>query len=154
MEAKFRSWWQEIKKPSVIGIIALSGLLVALIVVEVGFYGTGFAGKTLWDWLQLLFVPAALTAFGFLLNYRERNAAERRNEKEREEEERRTANEQKAAVRHAEEELKIEQQRSKAEQEIASGNQREAALQAYINEMSELLLHENLRESKPEAEAR
>ena len=40
---------------------------------------------------------------------------------------------------------KIEQQRAKAEREIAEDNQREAALQAYINEMSELLLHENLR---------
>src|SRR6266480_1829109 len=33
-------------------------------------------------------------------------------------------------------------------------NQRETALQAYIDKMSELLLHENLRKSEPEAEAR
>src|SRR6266702_7643458 len=33
-------------------------------------------------------------------------------------------------------------------------NQRETALQAYIDKMSELLLHENLRNSQPEAEER
>ena len=33
-------------------------------------------------------------------------------------------------------------------------NQRETALQAYIDKMSELLLHENLRDSKPEYEVR
>jgi uncharacterized protein YjbI with pentapeptide repeats len=33
-------------------------------------------------------------------------------------------------------------------------NQRETALQAYIDKMSELLLHENLRKSKPEDEVR
>jgi uncharacterized protein YjbI with pentapeptide repeats len=51
-------------------------------------------------------------------------------------------------------EREIEQQRSKTELEIAKDNQREAALQAYINEMSELLLHENLRKSMPEDEVR
>ncbi len=42
----------------------------------------------------------------------------------------------------------------KNEQRIASDNQQEAALQEYIKEMSELLLHEKLRESKPEEEVR
>jgi large-conductance mechanosensitive channel len=42
----------------------------------------------------------------------------------------------------------------KNQQRIASDNQQEAALQEYIKEMSELLLHENLRESKPEDEVR
>ena len=46
MGARFRSWWKQIKRPSVIGIIAVSVLLVVLIVVEIRFYGTGFAGKT------------------------------------------------------------------------------------------------------------
>lgn len=42
----------------------------------------------------------------------------------------------------------------KNEQSIASDNQQEAALQDYIKEMSELLLHEKLRESQPEDEVR
>jgi hypothetical protein len=37
----------------------------------------------------------------------------------------------------------------KNEQRVASDNQQETALQEYIKEMSELLLHEKLRESQP-----
>ena len=60
-----QKWWQQIKRPLVIGIIAVIVLLVALIVVEVILYGTGFAGKTLWDWLQLLSVLAVPVVVGF-----------------------------------------------------------------------------------------
>ena len=49
-------------------------------------------------------------------------------------------------------ERKIEQQRVKAEQEISSDNQREAAMKEYIDNISELLLHENLSKSEPESE--
>jgi len=42
----------------------------------------------------------------------------------------------------------------KNEQRIASGNQHEAALQAYIDSMSELMLHENLRKSAEDDEVR
>ena len=51
MGAMFRTWWQKIKQHSFIAtvIFVVSVLLVALIVVEVRLYGTGFAGKTLWD---------------------------------------------------------------------------------------------------------
>jgi uncharacterized protein YjbI with pentapeptide repeats len=82
--------------------------------------------------MQLLFIPVVLAIAGFWFNHRERRAAEVRAEAER----------------------NIEQQRSKAEQEIALDNQREAALQAYINSMSELLLHEKLRESAEDDEVR
>ena len=60
-----QKWWQQIKRPLVIGIIAVSVLLVALIVVEVRLYGTGFAGKTLFDWLSLLGVLAIPVVVGF-----------------------------------------------------------------------------------------
>ena len=60
-----QKWWQQIKRPLVIGIIAVSVLLVALLVVEVSLYGTGFAGKTLWDWLQLLGILAIPVVAGF-----------------------------------------------------------------------------------------
>jgi uncharacterized protein YjbI with pentapeptide repeats len=43
---------------------------------------------------------------------------------------------------------------SKNEHVTALDNQREAALNEYIDKMAELLLHENLRESKPGAEIR
>src|SRR5438876_8816182 len=64
MEPK-RPWRQQVKRPlSVIGIIAASVLAIALIVVEVRLYGTGFAGKTLFDWLDLLGVLAVPAVVG------------------------------------------------------------------------------------------
>ena len=142
MEPK-RSWRQQIKRPSVIGIIAVSLLLVVLIIVEIRFYGTGFKGKTLWDWMQLLFIPVVLAVAGFWFNHRERKAAELR-----------TENERIAAELRAEAEQEIEQQRAKSEREIAEDNQHEAALQAYIDKIAELLLEKKLRESKSEDEVR
>ena len=86
-----------------------------------GLTGTTESYKTLYDWLQLLFIPVVLAVAGFWFNHRERKAAELR---------------------------------AKAEQEIALDNQQEAALQEYIKEMSELLLHEKLLKSQPEDEVR
>jgi uncharacterized protein YjbI with pentapeptide repeats len=117
MGAKFRVWWQKIVRPSVIGIIAVSVLLVVLIVVEVRFNGTGFAGKTLWDWLNLIGVLAVPVVVGF------------------------------GAVWFTTRQGKVADAENK-------DNQREAALQAYINQMSELLLEKKLRESDPNAEVR
>src|SRR5260221_4346376 len=53
-------------------------------------------------------------------------------------------------------EQKATQVRDKTERDIASDNQRETALQEYINKMSELLLDKDhpLRESAPEDEVR
>lgn len=77
--------------------------------------------KTLWDWLQLLVVPAMLAIGGFWLNQIQKGRDE-----------------------------KATRQRDKTEREIAADNQREAALQAYIDKMSELLLVNHLRESSLE----
>jgi hypothetical protein len=89
MGARFRSWWQQIKKHRVaIGVTtAIIVVAVALIIVGYWFDVTGFngytqvsiirtlsgptagtvtrteayqPGKTLWDWLQLLIVPIVL----------------------------------------------------------------------------------------------
>ena len=91
-------------------------------------------GKTLWDWIRFLLSPIILAAGGFWLNQflksRQQRSAEQRAEIER-----------KAAEQHAQ-----------SEREIAADNQREAALQGYIDHMSELLLHENLRTSAPQDE--
>ena len=81
------------------------------------FYGTGFIGKTLWDWLNLLGVLAVPIVVGF------------------------------GAVWFTTRQGKVVDAENK-------DNQREAALQAYINEMSELLLHEKLRNSAEEDEVR
>jgi uncharacterized protein YjbI with pentapeptide repeats len=65
---------------------------------------TGFVGKTLWDWLQLLFVPILLAIGGAWFTNRQTQESNRENK----------------------------------------DNQRETALQAYLDNMSELLLHEKL----------
>src|SRR5579884_463404 len=131
MGVKIRSWWQKARKPlEILSIILLSLLIIALIIAIILTYlfninVSGLRGKTLWDWLQLLIIPAVLAIGGYLFNYtmsrNERNAADRRNQTER---------------------------------KIAQDNQREAALQEYIDKMSELLLHENLRNSAEENEVR
>ena len=74
---------------------------------------TGF-NKSLWDWMQLLIIPAALAVVAIWFN-----RVERRNE-----------------------------------QDIASDNQQEAALQAYLDKMSELLLKEGLRKPETDNEVR
>lgn len=132
------SWWQNNKRLLIIYIIVL---IVILIVVSVlvrlfGWDWTGFApytppthvsnfqrGKTLWDLLQLLIVPAVLAIAGFSLNQIQKSREE-----------------------------KTTKQRTEDEQKIATDNQREAALQAYIDKMSELLVHGNLRGAGSESE--
>ncbi len=66
---------------------------------------TGFTGKTLWDWLQLLFVPILLALAGAWFTNRQTQESNIENK----------------------------------------DNQRETALQTYLDNMSELLLHEKLR---------
>jgi hypothetical protein len=66
-------------------------------------------GKTFWDWLQLLIIPAVIAVGGYLFSL---------------------------AV-------------SRNEQRNTKDNQQEAALQVYIDKVSELLLHERLGESPP-----
>ena len=65
MGAGFRSWWQQIKTALIVFVIAL----VVLVILGgylfhwdwTGFNGKIKSGKTLWDWMQLLFIPVVLT---------------------------------------------------------------------------------------------
>lgn len=90
-----------------------------------GWPGTGFEGKTVWDWLQLLIVPAALALVALFFNQ-----ANMRTEQ------------------------KIAQQRYEHDQHIALDKQHEDLLQAYLDRMSELLLEKGLRSSPEGAEVR
>ena len=132
MLVRFRSRWQNRSKRSdavVILLLVVSLLLIVVVIIGYRFNldWTGLGpyispphspssdfqrGKTLWDWLQLLIIPAVLAVGGYLFNYTT----------------------------------------SRTEREIASDGQREEALQAYIDKISELLLHEKLRELEPEYE--
>ena len=120
MVSWLRSFWQKVKKPlEVIAIIAVCLLVIVLIVLVLLTYifhlnVQGLTGKNLWDWLQLLIIPAVLAIGGYLFNFAT----------------------------------------SRTEREIASDRQREDALQAYIDNMSALLLEKDLRKSGEEDEVR
>lgn len=76
---------------------------------------TGFETRTLWDWMQLLIIPLALTGGALYLQRAER-----------------TVERQSTEIR------------AKLEREIATDRQQEAALQSYLDHMADLLLNENL----------
>jgi Pentapeptide repeats (8 copies) len=142
-QANQQTWWQKYGKLLIIiaaVFIVLAMLItVILLVLQFGWDWTGFIkpsknssfvkvtiksttrdieeppAKTLWDWLQLLFVPVVLAIAGFWLNHLQRSREDR------------IANRQK-----------------KIDQDIATDNQRENALQEYINKMSDLLLNGDL----------
>jgi uncharacterized protein YjbI with pentapeptide repeats len=90
-------------------------IIYRLIIIFYPVPGAGFSGKTFWDWMQLLIIPLVLATGAFFLNRSER-AVERQATKDR----------------------------ADLEREIAKDRQQEAALQAYVDRMSELLLKEKL----------
>ncbi len=107
-------------------------VVVALILTGYSAAWTGFGdyalpngdfmrGKTLWDWMELLIIPLVLAIGAFYLQRSER------------------AVERKAA-----------DDRARLERELATDRQQEAALQAYLDRMAELLLKEKLGESENE----
>ena len=86
--------------------------------------------KTLWDWMQLLVVPLALAVVGFGFN-----AAQ--SEREHQREERRTRVDRELADRRAD-----------TDRSIAADNRREDTLQAYLHQMSDLMLQRKLLRSR------
>ncbi len=88
--------------------------------------------KTLWDWMQLLFIPVVLAVAGFWLNQVQKGRDQRaeKAQKQREED--------------------AAKEREKLERESREDNQREIGLQAYIDKISELLLNEHLSELLPD----
>jgi uncharacterized protein YjbI with pentapeptide repeats len=114
MESRFRSWWLQIKQhlANILIVVTILVVAIGLIIVGYRFDWTGFngnnkSGKTLWDWLQLLFIPVVLTLGAIWYTARQNH-----------------------------------------DLQITLDNQRETMLQTYLDKMSELLLHENLRQSK------
>jgi uncharacterized protein YjbI with pentapeptide repeats len=116
------------KKYLLYGSIVIIGLV--LILAGYGVTWTGFGdytlptgnfvrGKTLWDWLELLIIPLVLAGGAFYLQRSER------------------AVERKAA-----------EDRAQLERELATDRQQEAALQAYLDRMAELLLNERSLKSQ------
>jgi uncharacterized protein YjbI with pentapeptide repeats len=82
-----------------------------------------FGGKTLWDWMGLLIVPVVLSLITVVFAWQQ-------------------------DIRQDQ----IEKKRAKAERELAKERAQDEALQAYLDQMSNLLLERNLRESAKDSE--
>ncbi len=146
MGARLRLWWQKNKQLVIVVVVIGLAVVFALVVYIFGWDWTGFnvissrvwtaktpsgasifkieeqqLPKTLWDWMQLLIVPVSISFFGLWFT-RKRQQHDQQ----------------------------LAEQRAQTEREIAEENLQEAALQAYLNRMSELLLEEKLLKSKPD----
>jgi uncharacterized protein YjbI with pentapeptide repeats len=86
---------------------------------------TGFGGKTVWDWMELLIVPLVLALGAFLFNYSQ-NAQQQQNE------------EMRAERQVVADELRAQEER----------------LQAYLENMASLLIDEDLLNSEEDDETR
>jgi uncharacterized protein YjbI with pentapeptide repeats len=86
---------------------------------------TGLQGKTVWDVLQLLIVPLMLAAIGFWFTMQQDTRQQT-----------------------------IEDERAQAERELAMGRAQDEALQAYLDQMGNLLLEKDLRSSEEDSEVR
>ncbi len=91
-----------------------------------GFTGTKETYKTLYDWLQLLIIPAVLAVAGYAINLTI------------------SRSEQEATERRANTDRYLAQSHAAIEREISFDNQQEAAVKSYLDDMSQLILHENL----------
>jgi len=90
--------------------------------------GTGFEGRSLWDWLDLLIVPVALGIGGIWFQ----RAQKRR--------------EIKSQDRQRERERQADQRQREREEALANQRAQDAALQSYLDEISALLIDAELAE--------
>src|SRR5215218_2184891 len=91
----------------------------------------GFRGKTVWDWMALLIVPLALVVIGLLFTMLQ------------------DARQQQIEDQCALQAQKIENQRAEAERELAEQRAQDEALQAYLDQMSQLMLERKLLVAEP-----
>lgn len=152
MKTQRRSWWQKRRKLliSSTGIALLVGVFLFILMgYEFHWNWTGFETKTLWDWLNLLGVLAIPVVAGLGVAWFTRTQQLRDQEHEKLQRER----DQDAARIQHDRDQQVADQRAELEREKALDDQREAALQEYINKISELL-EKQLRTSPPEEDMR
>jgi uncharacterized protein YjbI with pentapeptide repeats len=121
--------WKSLLEERNLTLIAL-GVSVTAIIVLLAIGGaasrwTGFRGMTVRDWLDLLVVPLALVVISFLFTTQQDQRQQR-----------------------------TETQRAEAERELAEHRAQDEALQAYLDQMGNLLLGKNLRTSEENSEVR
>lgn len=139
--------WLNIRKNRWKVILAIIVLIIVIpVLIRIGYNlaWTGFGeyigpavpgnqtfqrAKTLWDWMQLLIIPAVLAGGAAAGAYWLNESARKR-------------------------EQAFTEQRAKAERDIAADNRQEIALQTYLDRMAELLIKEKLRESEQDSEVR
>ncbi len=92
---------------------------------------TGFSGKMLWDWLQLLIIPLMLAFGGFWFSLQQSDISAQ------------------ASNRQHDSDQKIAAENRQNDVQIALDQQRETTLKTYLDNMSDLLLNHHLRTSKP-----
>ncbi len=93
-------------------------------------------GKTVWDWMQLLIVPIALSLITLAFTWQQ------------------DARQQMIEDRRAQVERAVEEQRAQAEREIQEERAEHATLQAYLDQMVTLLLDRNLRAADENSDVR
>src|SRR4051812_6120630 len=109
--------WRFIRRVPVSAWIAGGSILVLVLIL------IGYAfGKTLWDWLELLIVPAVIAGGVVWFDQAQKN---RERGTEKVQKERQNA---------------IEEQRRRNDREIAEQRAQDAALQSYLDHMSQLLI--------------
>jgi uncharacterized protein YjbI with pentapeptide repeats len=115
--------WKDLSEGRVLTLVALGFSLTAIVgllaIAGARRSWTGFQGKTVWDFLQLLIVPLMLAVIGLWF----------------------------AAQQDARQQ-RIENQRAEAERELAEQRAQDEALQAYLDQMSQLMLERKLLEAK------
>jgi uncharacterized protein YjbI with pentapeptide repeats/membrane protein implicated in regulation of membrane protease activity len=134
--------WQALsrERAMLIGIgVALVAVIVLLAIGGASLGWTGFADKTLWEWLQLLgalAIPVVLAIAGFWFTSQQE------------------ARQQRIEDQRAQQAQEIENQRAEAERELAEQRAQDEALQAYLDQMGSLLLERDLRASEEDSEVR
>jgi uncharacterized protein YjbI with pentapeptide repeats len=139
----FRGYYPENLRDRPLAVLGAATVVVAAVVVliRVGqhYQWTGFGEsvrpkadsqeiqprKTLWDWLQLFIVPLALAAIGLWFSAQQDSHQQ-----------------------------KIEEKRAKSDRHIEEQRAQDAALQAYLDQMSQLMLEGDLLDSKQDSEVR
>ena len=139
----FRGYYPENLRDRPLAVLGAATVVVTAVVVliRVGqhYQWTGFGEsvrpkadnqeiqprKTLWDWLQLFIVPLALAAIGLWFSAQQQ------------------AHQQEIEAKSAESQRQIEEQRAQ-----------DAALQAYLDQMSQLMLEVDLLDSKQDSAVR
>jgi uncharacterized protein YjbI with pentapeptide repeats len=140
LQWRFLTWWQ---------ILFTLILIFVLILALIGFLYKGYTSwsrwtgfgdyankKTLWDWQQLLIIPALLAAGALWFNAQQSSMS------------------QQLSTQQHMYDLSIAATRYANDQQLALDQQRETTLKDYVDQMSTLLLTHKLSESKPGDEVR